>query len=271
MTPSFKQGNYFAGLRTGLNALMLAADPSPSQPAVTPATTEDGLEAADPGVADELPATSPGPITTPAPVSDNDSSGIGMGTLLLGALVIGGGLWFLIRMFRRKSAPANVPYAAGPVTTPDFLPNQPSNRGTGGQQASGAPDFLPNRGNSGGGGGLGSGMGGVLMTGAAAAAGAYLGNRMASGHDTHNASQYDADRTPPLEPNSNAGAYTGSGFPALGGTGTTDDTAGPDYFSDANTNDSPDYFSSDYDDTSSSSDDTGGGGFDDTSSNSGDW
>ncbi|TGD77824.1 TPM domain-containing protein [Hymenobacter wooponensis] len=287
MTPSFKQGNYFAGLRSGLNALMLAADPNPTQPAATaPASTANSsagtgaaASASGSGLTDELPAraSTPDPVSAPVPVSDPGSSGIGMGTLLLGALIIGGGLWLLIRMFRRKSAPTTTaPYPnQAPGGAPDFLPNQPNGpagnygRGMGGQPvAGGGPDFLPNRGNSGGGGGLGSGMGGILATGAAAAAGAYLGNRMAHGHDTPNASQYGADTPPaPLEPNSNAGAYTG-GFPALGGTGGTEDTT-PDYFADNGTDDSSDYFSSDYDDTSS--DDTGGGGFDDDNSNSGEW
>jgi uncharacterized membrane protein YgcG len=283
MTPSFKEGRYFAGLRSGLNALMLAADPNPSQPAASApaATAENGVgpAASGSGLTDELPAraSTPDPVSAPIPVSDPGSSGIGMGTLLLGALVVGGGLWLLIRMFRRKSAPTTAPYsspAAGGA--PDFLPNQPNGpvgnygRGMGGQpNTGGGPDFLPNRGNSGGGGGLGS-MGGILATGAAAAAGAYLGNRMANGHDTPNAPHYGADTPPPspLEPNSNAGHYTGGGFPALGSSGAAND-AGPDYFSDNSPDDSQDYFSTDYDDTSS--DDTGGGGFDDDNSNSGDW
>jgi hypothetical protein len=219
------------------------------------------------------------------PAAEPESSGIGMGTLLLGALVVGGGLWLLIRMFRRKSAPQNAPYAANPTNPagngPDFLPNSPNNgpggnnynRGPGNQQG-GNPDFYSNRGGNSGGGGLGSGMGGVLMTGAAAAAGAYLGNRMASGHDTSNVPHYGADNTPtPLDHGTNAGAHTASGgFPALGGNDGTNESA-PDYFSDNAANDSPDYFSSDdnssYDDMSS--DDTGGGGFDDDNSNSGDW
>ncbi|TGE09471.1 TPM domain-containing protein [Hymenobacter fodinae] len=287
MTPSFKQGNYFAGLRSGLNALMLAADPNANQPAAaTPAPATDntaGVAASGAGLSDELPAraSAPDPVSAPIPASDPGSPGLGMGTLLLGALVIGGGLWLIIRMFRRKSAPATNPYAT-PTNgggAPDFLPNQPNGpagnygRGMGGQQPQGGPDFLPNRGNSGGGGGLGSGMGGILATGAAAAAGAYLGNRMAHGHDTPNAAGYDVDRTPPpLDTNTGAaagaGAYTGGGFPALGGTSGTDDTA-PDYFSETTSDDSQDYFSSDYDDTSS--DDTGGGGFDDDNNNSGEW
>jgi uncharacterized protein len=41
MTPRFKQGNYFAGLRAGLNTLMLAANPD-SKPQASPAGYRGG-------------------------------------------------------------------------------------------------------------------------------------------------------------------------------------------------------------------------------------
>jgi hypothetical protein len=143
------------------------------------------------------------------------------------------------------------------------------------------PDFLGGGSMNRGGGGLSSGMGGILATGAAAAAGAYLGNRMASGGHTDHASNSVAGHDNPapqhLDPTNTAaaglgGAATSSGFPALNGTGNANEMA-PDYFSDLPANSEPDYFSADetssYDDTAS--DDTGGGGFDDNSDNSGSW
>jgi hypothetical protein len=129
-------------------------------------------------------------------------------------------------------------------------------------------------------------MGGILATGAAAAAGAYLGNRMAGGgHNDQPGQMGGLGNTPPqpLDPNTTAaaglggaglGAATGSstGFPALDGVNSTDNSA-PDYFSDLPSESEPDFFSADetssYD--NSSSDDTGGGGFDDDNSNSGSW
>jgi hypothetical protein len=213
-----------------------------------------------------------------------------MGTLLIGALLVGGVIWFLVRMFRRKT-----PAAPAPGSSPDFYSNRPNgpaggntgggnyNRGPVPPQGQGqAPDFYSNRPGMGGGGGMGgSGIGGMLATGAAAAAGAYIGNRMASGghNDVGNGmTEAGLGRNTPhnLDPNvaSTGGAAAGGGFPALGGTDAANDTP-PDYFSpdDAGTDDSTDYFSSDdnssYDDLSS--DDTGGGGFDDNSDNSGSW
>lgn len=304
MTPSFKEGRYFAGLRSGLNALMVAADPSSApqgssqnQSAAAAAaagtTPNAGTNATGSGLTDELPprATTPDPAAAPIPAYEPSSFGIG--SLLMGAALIGGVLWLISRFFKRKQGPANAPMAQsypGNSPTPDFLPNrsntpnQPnpmptSGRGPNSPQGQGSgPDFFPNRSNSGG--GMGSGMGGVLMTGAAAAAGAYLGNRMASGHDTNTPAHLNNDPTPSSaapDAAAGAGAYTaGGGFPALGGT--NEDNGGnqesaPDYFSEDNTAAEPDYFSEDesssYDDTSS--DDTGGGGFDDDNSNSGEW
>lgn len=311
MAPSFKQGRYFAGLRTGLNSLMLAVNPeSAPQAAQSPAagagSTAAGAAAsagAAAGLNNELstaaaPAAEPyrPAPTTPTP----QSSGLGIGTLLIGALVIGGGIWLLLRLFRRKTPAAGGqnPYVNSnsnnpnpnprPNQAPDFLGNQP----TGGARPAGnynpgpapqpAPDFLGSRSANMGGGGLSSGMGGILATGAAAAAGAYLGNRLASGgHETNyggNDLTGAANPTPStLDPTTAAagiGGATAGGFPALDGVGNTDEPA-PDYFSDPATPDeaAPDYFAPDdtssYDDTSS--DDFGGGGFDDDDSNSGSW
>ncbi|QDA60239.1 TPM domain-containing protein [Hymenobacter jejuensis] len=298
MTPSFKQGRYFSGLRTGLNSLMLAANPDSDprknqpQPTTSPATATSpaaGSAASDLNTNDlntsaaaTEPASapfSPSAATTPEPAP----SGPGMGTLVIGALAVGGVIWFLVRMFRRRT-----PAAGAPGNAPDFYSNRPNspaggnpgngnyNRGPVGPQGQ-APDFYSNR--SGMGGGGGSGIGGMLATGAAAAAGAYLGNRMASGHDTSGSSLAGAglgnDTPHSLDPNSaNVGGTSSGGFPALEGNDAVDNTP-PDYFSsdDAGTDGNADYFSSDdnssYDDLSS--DDTGGGGFDDNSDNSGSW
>ncbi|MDU0370641.1 TPM domain-containing protein [Hymenobacter endophyticus] len=291
MTPRFKQGNYFAGLRTGLNSLMYAADPSSApQPAGTAASAPNSSPQASDQVAtspDELATAAPEPAaalpSAPVAPAEPESSGFGIGTLVLAVVVIGGGLWLVSKLFRRRSAPAT-------GSTPDFLPQQPNqpngpagnygHNGYGNQQGGNqqGPDFLSNRGSGvggmGGGSGMGSGMGGVLLTGAAAAAGAYMGNRMANRND---------DNTPHLSPDapaqpldnpahSNPDAAGGSGaFPFLGGAASEADSA-PDYFAPDSGSAEPDYFSGDgssYDD--SSSDDTGGGGFDDTNDNSGSW
>ena len=299
MTPGFKQGNYFGGLRKGLNTLMLAANPSSNPKKNESAAGSVGAgSAASAGAAGVPPAnpTEQAPaITTndpimappaPAPVS----SGPGIGTLLIGALVIGGGLWFLLRLFRRRSA-AGVAIPNNPNTptnsTPNFLPNRPTGpAGPGPGQApgnygSGGYGNAPNQG------GGGMGMGGMLATGAVAAAGAYLGNRMASGHET--SGQNSGQNLANDGTNAGLGGVAGAGagtaaagdyFSSREGGTAGADNAAPDYFSDDNTaadNSSSDYFSSDdnnasYDDTSSN--DTGGGGFDGDSSgsdNSGSW
>lgn len=289
MTPSFKQGNYFAGLRAGLNTLMVTANPS-SNPrkatAGTAAAATSGELADNPSTAaSAMQSQSADPagtsqMDTPAPAS----SGIGMGTLLIGALVIGGVLFFVIRMFRSKSA------ANQPGSQPNFYPNQGG--GNRPNQNPNQPNFYPNQGgNMGGGnygggypnqgGNSGSGMGGILATGAAAAAGAYIGNRM-----SHNS---DNDSGQHLSANTNTDTSslgTGAGVAGAAGTGaagdyfadrnggSADSNESPDYFSgnDSGSDSSDDYFSSDnssYDDTSS--DDTGGGGFDSTDDNSGSW
>lgn len=292
MTPKFKQGNYFAGLRAGLNTLMATANPASARKtneaaAMTssPSAAADA-EAAGANLATQTPA-SPAvpndPILTP-PRTEPASSGIGLGTILLGVAVIGGGLWLVSRLFRRRNATP----AAASGNIPDFLPN----RNQGGNFTRGPGGISPGGNNSGGGGfgggnmgGGGSGMGGILATGAAAAAGAYLGNRMASGHETAGNGLTGDGTTPShFDPHTAAGA-AGAGAVGTGaaddyfasrdgGVGNADNTA-PDYFSadDSADNSSSDYFSSDdnssYDDTSS--DDTGGGGFDSDSDNSGSW
>lgn len=272
MAPQFKQERYFAGLRAGLNTLLQAAAPG-SAPASAPSA---GAPAAE-----TLPAVPPTnePMTTEpstVPLSPGMSgptpepSGPGLGTLLLGALGIGGVIWLLVRLFRRKSS------AQSPAgSAPDFLPNRPTQPTRGYSQGTQrpAPDFFPNQsGNPGSG---GSGLGGMLATGAAAAAGAYLGNRMASGQ-SHTGN--DLNLTGDNASSSGMGAAGLGTTPAasdaevndfFGGNNSATD-AGPDYFSD-DVSSGPDYFSdsSSYDD--SSSDDTGGGGFDDNSNNSGSW
>ena len=293
MTPGFKQGNYFAGFKAGLNTLMLTANPS-SNPRKNQPAASAGTDAAAVGAAGSRNATEPtqtnlsqnaqapaptnDPIMAP-PAAEPVSSGPGMGTLLIGALVIGGILWFVVRLFRnRSSASANAQNA-----TPNFLPNRPNgpaggNYGTAGNY--GNPGNYGSAPNQGGG---GMGMGGMLATGAAAAAGAYLGNRMASGHDTSGQNLAN-DSNANLGAGAAGAGAAGAGTAAAGdyfssrdgGNAGTDNTA-PDYFSDDNSaadSSSQDYFSSDdnnssYDDTSSN--DSGGGGFDGGSDNSGSW
>lgn len=310
MAPSFKQGRYFAGLKAGLNSLMLAANPTyapqGSQQTATAATTNPAALGETAGSAstdgsspsNELPAASE-PASEPyrpAEASpEPSSSGLGIGTMAIGALVIGGILWLVMRMFRRKApaAPRTVfsNQDQTPNQTPDFLDNQsgsgnqparPAGNYTRGQTRQPAPDFLGTGTMNRGGGGLSSGMGGILATGAAAAAGAYLGNRMASGGHSDQAGNSIAgsDNNAPqnLDPANTyaagaGGAATSGGFPALEGTGNVEETS-PDYFSDLPADNSePDFFSADetsaYDDTAS--DDTGGGDFDDTNDNSGSW
>ncbi|MBJ6107914.1 TPM domain-containing protein [Hymenobacter sp. BT523] len=294
MGPGFKQGNYFAGLRTGLNTLMAAADPNAvtrgqaGSTASSNAGTSTDINTPSNLSQDPAPVPPTDPVLA-APPAEPAPSGPGMGTLLIGALVIGGILWFVVRMFRNRSAAAaNNPNTGPSGPTPDFLPNRGgSNRGpAGGNYNQGYNQGGPGYGNAPnqGGGGMMGGMGGVLATGAAAAAGAYLGNRMASGHDTsgHNYTN-DNDNT---NFNTGAAGAAGAGLGAAGTGAASDyfsnrdgggaaDSPGPDYFSDDNTtaDNSSDYFSSDdnssYDDSSSG--DTGGGGFDSGDDNSGSW
>lgn len=294
MTPRFKQGNYFAGLKAGLNTLMLAAnptsDPRKNQSQTATAPTESPATAPYATPNEELTtgsAAAPDPVAPVAPAPEPASSGLGLGigALAVAVVVIGGGLWLIVRFFRRRATA--VPPASGgaaPHRAPDFLPNQPSqpnqstgNYGRGGYGNQPGPDFLPGRGPATG--STGGGMGGVLLTGAAAAAGAYLGNRMANGSDDQAATPHlTPDTTPPhsLDTAGAAGTGVAGGFPFLGNSGTTADEAGPDYFTeDPNgTDGGSDYFSAD-DSPSSydapSSDDTGGSGFDDTNDNTGTW
>ncbi|WP_210516994.1 TPM domain-containing protein [Hymenobacter terricola] len=285
MTPGFKQGNYFAGLRAGLNTLMVTANPS-SNPKKNPAAANSAAARAAGNIAATEPAQSNlsqepqtqtptnDPVMMP-PASEPVSPGPGMGTLLIGALIIGGILWFVVRLFRGRSAASNAGNAGN--GTPNFLPNQ-TNGPAGGGYGQAPGNYGPGYGNAPSSGG-GMGVGGMLATGAAAAAGAYLGNRMASGHDTSgNNLSNDGNNT-------NFGAGTAAGAGAAGTAaagdyfssrdGGTADTASPDYFSDDNTAaNNSDYFSSDDNNSSSddtSSSDTGGGGFDSGSDNSGSW
>ncbi|GAC1380764.1 MAG: hypothetical protein NVSMB30_28530 [Hymenobacter sp.] len=278
MAPSFKQGNYFAGLRAGLNTLMATAhpgsEPRRSQPSAAPETGV--LGAARARLADEPrpPAVVNDPVKAPLS-AEPAPSGLGTGTVVLGALLIGGVLWMLLRLFRSRSEAAGASNAA-----PNFLPNRPTGPvggyGPGPGQAPGNYG-APYGGAPASGGGMG--VGGMLATGAAAAAGAYLGNRMASGHEAPGSG---------LAPDAGAPQHFDAGPAAGGGVGTgaadgyfssreaSADTAAPDYFSadnEAADNSSSDYFSSDdnssYDDTASG--DNGGGGFDGDSGGSGSW
>ena len=291
MTPSFKQNNYFAGLRQGLNTLMATANPGSAKDATagstaaTAATGAAGTAATDPAAANlnEGPQTqmpTGDPIVSPP--TPEPSSGPGMGTLLIGALVIGGILWFVVKMLRGRSAANAAQNNGGSGGTPNFLPNRPNGPQGGGYPQQGG-NYGPGYGQAPASGG-GMGMGGMLATGAAAAAGAYLGNRMASGHDTSGNGLMGNGNVAGA---GNSNYNTGAGVAGAAGTGAASDyfsgrdgggadtASGPDYFSDANTADdnSSDFFSSDdnstYDDTSS--DDTGGGGFDSTNDNSGSW
>ena len=287
LTPAFKQGHYFAGLRAGLNTLMLAANPD-SAPRQNPAATPPEAAAADATTtATDAPTNAIAPTesigaepfspdaATAAPTSSGTGAGLGVGALLLGGLLVAGVVWLLVRLFRRKATSATS--AAG--AAPNFLPTRPGGAGPAVKQQA-APNFLPNNPHPSGIGG--SGLGGILATGAAAAAGAYLGNRMAGGH-TPPATPYPtapANLTPPpANPPYSSGSGSGgnSEFPALAGAETADESA-PDYF--APDNSAPDYFTTNDDDDDASndtsyddpsSDNTGGGGFDDTSNNSGSW
>ena len=301
--PNFKQNNYFAGLRKGLSTLMLAANPSSdprknaagAAPAAGTAGSTGALGAAEaPGAAlnPDVSASGPGSTTTPAggglaaPAAPAEPTGPGLGTLLLGVLGIGAVGWLLLRLFRRNSAAGNAPDFR--ANQPNFKPNQPG--------GGGVPNFLPNQpqgGNYGpgynngpgfgGAGGSGPGIGGMLATGAAAAAGAYLGNRLAGGgHDQMGANDLSQSQQAGLGGAGAGGLGAGAGTAAaddyFGNRGGTGADAGPDYFSgdDSAAAGNGDYFSgnddsgsSSYDDTSS--DDTGGGGFDGGDDNSGSW
>jgi uncharacterized membrane protein YgcG len=275
MAPAFKQGNYFAGLRKGLNTLMLAANPSsdPRESNAAAATSATGT--ANTASANAVSATSteqsaPTPAY-PEAASEPASSGggLGIGSLLIGALVIGGGIWLVKRLFSRNSN-----NAAGQSPTPNFRGNGP----VGGNQA---PNFMgnnqgyPQGGSYGQAPSSGPGIGGMLATGAAAAAGAYLGNRMAEGHDTTGSAAHNLDAGTAGAGLGGAGAVPPANAASdyFGNRDGGNEAAGPDYFSDTNSSDnSGDYFSGDggsYDDTSS--DDTGGGGFDSTDDNQGSW
>ena len=287
MAPSFKQGNYFAGLRTGLNTLMLTANPA-SNPQKGPAdeaaagVAAGGLGADEATEVPKAPGVINDPVLTP-PRTETTAPGWGMGTILFGALLVGGVLWLLVRMFRRRSAAP----AARPA--PEFLPSRgPAGGPNPGNMPRGSGSFGGGGNNygagpMGGGGSAMGGMGGILATGAAAAAGAYLGNRMASGHEAPGQGLAgDGGGPRNLDPATAAGAGAGAG---AGGTGAANDyfagredggaAPAPDYFADdvpADTS-QPDFFSSDdassYDDPNAG--DSGGGGFDGGDDNSGSW
>jgi uncharacterized protein len=279
MAPSFKQGNYFAGLRKGLNTLMLAANPSSdprknsatsaSAAAITPAADASATTTPNAMGATSTESSTPAPSYPAAASEPASSGGFGIGSLLIGALVIGGGIFLVKRLFSRNSN-----NAAAQSATPNFRSNGP----VAGNQA---PNFMGgNQGYPQGGGyggqapSSGPGIGGMLATGAAAAAGAYLGNRMAEGHDTSGSAPHNFDAGTAGAGIAGAGAVPPANAASdYFGNSNGGADAGPDYFSDdASSDNSGDYFSGDsgtYDDTSSS--DTGGGGFDSTDDNQGSW
>jgi uncharacterized membrane protein YgcG len=275
MTPAFKQGNYFAGLSKGLGTIMRTANPSSdprkSQDATTPATASSATAPSGTSSLNDNAATTTPDAYQNTPTPEPASSGIGLGTILIGVVVIGGGIWLVSKLFNRNKNTAS--------QAPDFTGN--GNRPNTGP----TPNFgAPNQGQGNYGGGYGGqapssgpGIGGMLATGAAAAAGAYLGNRMAGSgdHDT-NANNLGAGTAAGFGggagtvPPANAGSDY---FASRDGDAASND-AGPDYFSGNDNADSSDSFFSDsgsYDDSSSG--DTGGGGFDSTNddSNSGSW
>ena len=279
MTPDFKQGNYFGGLRAGLNTLLATANPgsAPGRPPGAAAVTAPN--ATPQALANDQAAAT---LTEPAGAGQSETApvpagpGFGLGALLIGALVIGGLLWFIIRLFRGRTAAANR------GSQPNFYPNggpqnpnqptfYPSQNGPASQ-----PNFYPNnQGNASG----SSNMGGILATGAAAAAGAYLGNRLSSHGSDSNSSQNFANNNPGT--NAGFGGAGGAAGTAAAGdyfTNRSEDAgnmdSAPDYFSgnEDNSSSSGDYFGGDnssFDDTSSG--DTGGGGFDSSDDNSGSW
>ena len=268
MTPDFKQNNYFGGLRKGLNTLMLAANPSsdPRKNAAAMAGTD--ATPAQNNMADNTTAT-----TTANPMGTQQeetaapaSSGLPWGTILLGGVVVIGGIFLLKRLFSGNNN--------NNQNTPNFMGNRPTgNNPTPNFGAPNAPGNYPQQGygpapqqSS------GPGIGGMLATGAAAAAGAYLGNRMSSSHE----SSADADRQ---FDNNGVGTAAGGGTAAAdsyfsGGNSTDNSNSGPDYFSndDSSSNSSGDYFSDN--DNSSGGDtsgDFGGGDFSGSSDNTGSW
>jgi len=268
MTPQFKQNNYNTGLREGLTYLMATANPSSApkaNEAAQASTPAAGGAALGSSAAPETSSAMNDPSgTTQAPV-EAPSTGLPWGTLLLGGVVIVGGIFLLKKLFSRSNAASN------DGNSPNFYPNRPNQPAPGNQ-----PTFYPNQGGQGPGYGApqssGSGMGGILATGAAAAAGAYLGNRLGGSHDDNNGHNFNNDNV-----NNNTGLGAGAAAGGAAAAGGDDyfasrDNGGnssPDYFSDAgDSNDSGDYFSggdSSYDDSS------GGGGFDDSGDNSGSW
>lgn len=286
MTPQFKQSDYAGGLRKGLNTLLVTANPSSAPKtaaAATAATAEtpatSGSVASGASLGANTPPAAAQAMEDPAGATQSTettptSSGLPWGTLLLGAVVVIGGILLLKKLFGGRSNAAS----NGPTGGPNFYPNQQPNN----QPAPNQPNFYPNQQQPGGNYGApqssGSGMGGILATGAAAAAGAYLGNRLGGSHEENTGGSHNFSN----ENNANAGNSAGSG--AAAGAGGA---AGGDYFAsrgnqEADTNSAPDYFadnnssagSGDYFSGNDNSYDnsSGGGGFDDTNTdNSGSW
>ena len=316
--PAFKAGRYGAGLRAGLNTLLLAANPDsvPGTAVAGAAGAAGGAASAD-GLADNQlqnqpgnqpnnqvesrPQSEPGATGTSvaepetAPFSPNAAgpvlpeapakSGWGLGTIAL--LVLGGGglLLLLRKLFSRRAAPAAGSYPA--AAPPDFTGRGngplPTNGPRSGSGNGNQPNYgNPNGPNQGGGmfGGNGPGLGGMLATGAAAAAGAYLGNRMAGGgsEGSLHPDNLTGDNTLSNNQLGGLGSAGGAGLAGAAGAPAAADyfgnrdganeeaaPAAPDYFADEPANPNPDYFADDaspssYDDLSSA--DTGGGGFD---------
>ena len=259
MTPAFKQNDYFGGLRKGLSTLMLTANPS-SDPRQSAANAASGT-ATQPTAVAAAPLSTQQTETPAEPVS----TGLPWGTILLGLVIVVGGFMLVRRLFSsRNAASSQGSFGGGQPTgpmgnTPNFgAPNA-------GYQQGGGYGAAPSS---------GPGMGGLLATGAAAAAGAYLGNRLGSNHDSDagSARNFDNDgSTGAGVAGTAAGATAGSDYFA-GRNGGTDSSAGPDYFSDDNSaSSSPDYFSDDNSGGGDTSGDFGGGDFSSSDDNSGSW
>lgn len=257
MAPAFKQNDYFGGLRTGLNTIMVTANPS-SAPHPSAAATASSTQPT---------AVAPAPLSAQqveAP-AEPVSQGLPWGTILIGLVVLVGGFMLVRKLFGSRNAASSQGSFGG---------GQP------GGPVGNAPNFgAPNAGYQQGGGygaapSSGPGMGGLLATGAAAAAGAYLGERLGSNHDSGSDSARNFDNNSGAGVAGSAAGGTAGGDYFANRDGATNNSSGADYFSDDNsTSSNSDYFSDD--NTSSGGGDTsgdfGGGDFSSNDDNSGSW
>ena len=250
MTPAFKQNDYFGGLRKGLNTLMVTANPSSAPQQNTAATA-----------ATQPAAVAPTPLSTQQAEAPAEpvSTGLPWGTILIGLVVVVGGFMLVRKLFGGTNAASS---------QGSFMGGQP-NGPTGNTPNFGAPNQGYQQDGYGAAPSSGPGMGGLLATGAAAAAGAYLGQRLGSNHDS------DSDGARNFDNSSNAGTGTVAGAGAADSyfAGNNSDTnSSPDYFSDNSSGSgSSDYFSDDSSSGGDTSGDFGGGDFSSSDDNSGSW